>query len=865
MDKQVSSPDSFRFAQIVSPTCPSYMRRTCATFAGILAFVLLTLNDPAFGQRLQSATSYSVGANLSGVIVADFNRDGHPDMLVIDSPNNGSTNTIHVLLGNGDGTFQQPSIDSVATGALSAVVKGDFNGDGILDIAVTDSVNNTVTVLLGNGLGSFVAQTPMPTSSTPVALAVADLNGDGKPDLIVANFGSTTLNVFLGNGDGTFTSAGMVLAADPASGAFGPVGVVVADFNGDGKPDLAVALTSNAMSILKGNGDGTFQPAITNFIFNFPNPTAIAATDFNGDGKQDLIITAGSVLFLRGNGDLTFQSPVALGDQVAASAVSIADMNGDGHPDIVVTDSVFDGVSILINGGKGTVAATHDYSGPLIANQLAVGDFNGDGHQDIVATTSFPAFLNPNNIQTILGNGDGTMRGGFNYNFETGGEFGSPGKIIAADFNNDGQPDIAIADGAERITILKNSGGFNFSPIVPANALSDFVLDMAATDINHDGNQDIVMIGFDTISTLLGNGDGTFQPPLTQSIPFSGFRSIAIGDFNHDGKLDVAFTNPDQTLTTVGFLLGNGDGTFQPLEPQNILTAGALPTAITVGDFNGDGNLDLAVANAGDGATDSTVTIFLGNGQGQFTPLGQEPTVGVFPEMIAAVDLNHDGILDLVVGNTGNGQPGSVSVLIGNGDGTFKPAATLPLGASVDSLVVSDFNGDKFPDIAVLETGSRVELFTNNGDGTFPAAPTQYSAGGGAVSLAAADLNGGGLPDLLLGTNTTVVVLPNTGGTHITLTSSFNPSRLHQPVLFSATVAPNLPGYPTPTGSVQFLDGTVDLGTSILSDKGLARIFTSDLQAGTNFVVGSYSGDSNYVPHASPTLPQVVLPPGPPM
>jgi hypothetical protein len=865
MGKDTNFMEYSSFVVTISSTCSLYMRRANVALSGFFVFAVLAvmLHTPAFGERLQAATSYSVGTNLSGVVVGDFNRDGHPDLLMIDSPNNGSTNTIHVLLGNGDGTFQQPSLDSVATGALSAIVSGDFNGDGILDIAVTDSVNSTVTVLLGTGSGLFIAQSPMPVGSGPTALAAADLNGDGKPDLIVANFDSTTLSVFLGNGDGTFIPTASVPAASPDSGTFGPVGIVAGDFDNDGKLDIAVALTSNAMSMLKGNGDGTFQAPITNFIFNFPNPSAIAATDFDGDGNLDLIITVGPVLLLRGKGNLLFHPPVAFKAQPGSNAVVVADMNGDNHPDIVTADSFSDGVSVLIGSGS-TVAATHKYSGPLFVEHLAVGDFNGDGHPDTVAITSIPTSFSHNNVQTMLGNGDGTLRGGFNYSFVSGGAGGSPIKVISADFNHDGRADIAISDGANRITVLANSDNFNFTLVTPANPVPDFALDMVAADINHDGNQDIILIGFGTISVLPGNGDGTFQAPLSQTIPFNGFLAIAVGDFNNDGQLDIAFTGADQTFTTIGFLLGNGDGTFQPLEPQNILTAGELPTAIAVGDFNGDGNLDLAVANGGNGATNSSVTIFLGNGHAQFTTVAQQPTVGVFPRgMISAIDLNHDGILDLVVGNSGNGGPGSISVLPGNGDGTFKPAASLPLEASAFAITVNDFDGDGFADIAVLESGSSVDLFTNHGDGTFPQAPAHYTAGGGALSLTAADLDNGGLPDLIAATNT-IVVLPNIGGTRVTLTSSFNPSRLNQPVSLSATVTSTLPGYPTPTGTVQFLDNTLSLGSFLLSD-GQAEISKSDFTPETHFIVANYSGDDNYIPHTSPGLSQVVLAPGPSM
>jgi Bacterial Ig-like domain (group 3)/FG-GAP-like repeat/FG-GAP repeat len=862
MDKHIDSIEYVSSTLTITSACSLYMRRANAILSSALVFVVfaVTLSAPALGQRLQSATSYSVGKTLSGVAVGDFNRDGHPDLLLIDNPNDGSTNTVHVLAGNGDGTFQQPSLDSVATGALSAVVSGDFNGDGILDIAVTDSVNKTVAVLLGNGSGSFISQTPMPVGVTPMALAAADLDGDGKADLVVANFGSTTLTVFLGNGDGTFTPAGSVPAASPAFG-FRPVGIVAGDFDNDGKLDLAVALTSNAMSMLKGNGNGTFQAAVTNIIFNFPNPSTIAATDFDSDGNLDLIITAGPLLLLRGKGNLQFQPPVAFNPEVGSGAALVADMNGDAHPDIVAAG--FNGVSVLIGSKTDQIISTHNYSGPFFPGHLAVGDFNGDGRLDVVVITSFPDFLNLNNVQTMLGNGDGTLRGAFSYNFARPGESGSPIKIISGDFNNDGLPDIAISNAFSRIKILANSDNFNLSPVVPDNPVPDFGLDMIAADFNRDGNQDIIAIGFSSIFVLLGNGDGTFQAPLSQSIPF-GFRSLVVGDFNNDGKLDVAFTGADQTLNTIGFLLGNGDGTLQPLEPQNILTTGELATAIATGDFNGDGNVDLAVANGGNGVTNSSVTILLGNGHAQFTPMAQQPTVGVFPQgMISAVDLNHDGILDLVVGNTGNGGPGSISVLLGNGDGTFQSTVSLPLENSALTITVNDFSGDGFADIAVMERGSIIDLFTNNGNGLFPERPARYSAGSGAVLLAAADLDSGGVSDLITAANT-LIVLPNTGGTRISLTSSFNPSRLHQPVRLSATVTSTLSGYPVPTGTLQFLDSTVNLGSSLLSD-GQAEILTSDFTPGTNFIVANYSGDNNYVPHISPGLPQVVLAPGPPM
>lgn len=323
-----------------------------------MAFAFLLCASAAAGKGLQSSTAYSVGSQLTAIAAADFNVDGHLDLLVVDSP--GMTfSTVHVLLGNGDGTFQA-ALDSPATPNLSAVAVGRFDGDNFPDIAVTDSVLNQIRVLLGDGSGNFVANAPLPTGAAPAAIATGDINDDGKLDLVVANSDDMTLSIFIGVGNGTFITKPRV--STESVGLPGLVGVVIGDFDSDHKPDVVAAWNASAISILKGNGDGTFgtasvmSAASTNF-------TAIAATDFNLDGALDLIIpNTNNVLFLAGRNNLMFQTPVAFGAQTWPKAVAVGDANADGRPDLMVANWFSNSASVLLNNGLGGIAVARGYS-----------------------------------------------------------------------------------------------------------------------------------------------------------------------------------------------------------------------------------------------------------------------------------------------------------------------------------------------------------------------------------------------------------------------------------------------------------------------------------------------------------------------
>jgi hypothetical protein len=297
--------------------------------------VSLGAGDGTFTPGIGTPANISVGL-LASMTAGDFNGDGKLDLAVASSIYNesdpaASTGSVTVFSGDGGGGFAQVSTNPIS-GAVNgeapfAIVTGDFNGDGNLDLAVVNSSSNTVTILLGHGDGTFIAAASPATGNSPSAIAVGDFNGDGKLDLAVTNSASNTVTILLGNGDGTFTSA-----ASPATDK-NPVSVAVGDFNGDGILDLAVAnRTGNDVTILLGKGDGTFtagsSPAFT-------EADTIAVGDFNGDGIADLAVGGSVTAILLGNGDGTFSAPVAtlnslFGDQWLIAA----DFNGDGRTDL---------------------------------------------------------------------------------------------------------------------------------------------------------------------------------------------------------------------------------------------------------------------------------------------------------------------------------------------------------------------------------------------------------------------------------------------------------------------------------------------------------------------------------------------------
>jgi uncharacterized repeat protein (TIGR03803 family) len=337
----------------------------------------------------------TAGGDPEGAAVADLNGDGKLDLVVANAGccGFGAGNTIAVLLGNGDGTFQAAVLYSTGNKPMWIAV-GDFNGDGKLDVAAANQVDNTVSILLGNGDGTFQTAVAYATGSSPETVIAADFNGDGKLDLAVANsMGGNSVSILLGNGDGTFQPyLEFATGADPRQ-------AVTGDFNGDGKLDLAITNydsgNGNTVSILLGNGDGTFQPHVDYAVGT--GPFGITAADFNGDGKLDLAITdggtcclaAGLVSILMGEGDGTFQ-PVRsyASGGTSPTRITAADFNGDGKVDLAVTDINASLVTILVGAGDGKFGHPAAFATSARPVGVIAGDFNGDGRMDLAVAAS---------------------------------------------------------------------------------------------------------------------------------------------------------------------------------------------------------------------------------------------------------------------------------------------------------------------------------------------------------------------------------------------------------------------------------------------------------------------------------------------
>ncbi len=387
-------------------------------------------------------------------------------------------------------TANIPASDIANPNTASVTV---VNSAGTSNVAFFDTTRPTSSVALN-------VSSALTTGTNPSSVVAADLTGNGKLDVIITNGGTNNISILLGNGDGTFQPP----VGYPAGTT--PVSVAVGDFNGDGKLDLAVSNSgSNDVCIFLGKGDGTFQAAV-HYVVG-AGPAALAVGDLDGDGKLDLVAAnSGSqnVSVLLGRGDGTFQPPVNYGAGTNPSSVGVGDFDGDGELDLAVANSGSNNVSILLGNGNGTFQSAVDYPTGSNSSSVAVGDFNGDGKLDLAVANPGLGNFSQGNISILSGNGDGTFKAPINY--PSGFNSSS---VITGDFNGDGKLDLAVPNA--------NLGG---NPIVPG------------------------------IMILLGNGDGTFQPNVNYGAGANP-SSVAVGDFNGDGRLDLVAADTHNSEASV--------------------------------------------------------------------------------------------------------------------------------------------------------------------------------------------------------------------------------------------------------------------------------------------------------------------------
>jgi hypothetical protein len=716
-----------------------------------------------------------------------------------------------------------------------------------------------------------------PCCPSTVAVATGDFNGDGKLDAVNIDSGSN-LNVMLGKGDGTFQTP---IDLNIGAANFFPEAIAVGDFNGDHLLDVAVwaiNATTGSMEvhIFLGNGTGsltyrgTFSaPSSGNFN---PGPNSIVAADVNGDGKLDLVAMApynGVFVFL-GNGDGTFQTPVA-NTTVCTSAIgncgslAVGDLNGDGKPDLAFqsNDTTGGGISILLNNGTGTFGTATYYpvaiSGVFAGGGIAIGDVNGDKKPDVVVGSASATAI------VYLNQGAGT--------FAVKGTVGNvplngTNNVVLADINNDKKLDIIIPDGFGDVFTFYGTGKGTFTtgpayPLQSCNDCSNFLV--AVGDFNGDGTVDLLDTnGFDTSTVSMGRGDGSFQTSqlYDYNANLEAFNLVT-ADFNGDGFPDIAQSvggsvNGVSVNGKIGINLGSSHGVPGATSYATASTcSGNTVYWIATGDVNGDGKADLVAMmrdDSGAGCQNNTVAVLEGLGTGKFKKAAYYPTGSTTQEQtVYLVDVNGDGKLDIVTGNA----DGSISVLLNKGNGTYNAGVLntgmVSINAFPNYLTFADFNGDGKMDIAVATNGniSAVYVLPGNDDGTF-GTPIQTATPYYPISLVAADFNKDGKADLLV--TTTANGCTNGDRGYAFLQGNGNGTFSHGSLNCLPYQSPLIPIVADLNGDgkldvvIPFINGNgVPAGPAILQGNGDGT-FTSSLsfytgRSTTSAVVADFNGD----------------------
>ncbi len=672
--------------------------------------------------------------------LVDLDGDGDLDALVALHPD--SSIDVGVLMNDGSARFTvAQSLPTPAPFGLSDIDVGDINGDGHLDLVALDVANDTIVTSFGDGSGVFPPFIVSTVSDETTFIRLADLDGDGRDDLVCTSFDVINRSyTMLSNGDGTYTE----VWSGPTTSAnvFRP-----GDFDGDGVVDALRLLPAGGIQLAVGNGDGTFTLA-TAQPTAFPFPRDVQFADINGDTHLDLVVLSGA---------LTASSELAtyLGDSTGtftlrdtlvvtpteSNEIRVGDLDEDGAFDVFVSyDASSASANILGEFVRGTATglfASSETIGPfgVDVEPFLIGDVDGDGHDEMTAFQGSGIFESASMTLHL----DDTAP----YTRQT---LGTPIGVAAldlaaADIDRDGDTDIIAALPSEfTLRVLVNDGAGDFPTSLDSTLLSK-PADFVVTDLDGNGTADMataVPNTSDSVWVYDNNGAGAFTLAQGGVIPAGdGPITVVAGDLDGDGLQDLVTAS--QNSETIEILIANGTS-FTPTTSIPVDEISTQLRSVRLTDLDRDGNLDLVST-----FSDVIVTL-LGDGAGHFTPFQFiEPTsfFGATGQS-AAVDLDGDLDIDLVT-LRGDG----FRAFVNDGTGLLAAPVLTPIAFNANDYAVGDVNGDGIADIAMTGTRGWFGWALGVGDGTFEIVE-QFVSFGAAGRFVLGEFTGAGAFDLAI-------------------------------------------------------------------------------------------------------------------
>jgi len=593
-----------------------------------------------------AAVSEAGGAVNAGIAIADFSRDGVVDVAItiLDS------NQVGLMAGSIAGTLGVIATYAVGT-APTGIASGDLDHDGNPDVVVTNSADNNISVRLGDGAGGLGAETTFAVGTTPVGVALGDFDRDGNLDVVVANSGATTVSVRTGDGAGSF-GAEVTYAVGST-----PVGVAVGDFNKDGDLDLAVTNNaSDTLSVLLGAAGATFGAATNTATSDYPLYPLVG--DFDRNGEVDTAVIEGDTAptLVSGTDPGEVATFTLTGVPLACSSAQDSvggDVDNDGDVDLVVACAGDGTVKVYDNNGSGGFALSESLNVGSGAGSFPAGvelaDLNQDGWLDIAM-----ALRSDGEIHTWTNDGDGTFTFRDSESAHVGAGGGNPWDVEVGDIDKDGDIDIMAVgnefDNDTNFEVFDNDGTGMIASTDSISHTGDNGRRMTIGDVDNDGDLDVVVGIRDEGDTLiaLNDGAGGFPAAFTSVLDDAVGNDVLqprLADINRDGVLDIIQGNAagagllDRELQ---LMFGVGDGTFGAVTNFDLNAGGMVGHDAITGDFDSDGDLDVAVPLQGLNA----VNFLSGDGAGAFAAIESEATCDD-PRYGFAADLDRNGSIDI--------------------------------------------------------------------------------------------------------------------------------------------------------------------------------------------------------------------------